>query len=117
MASPDYLKKHGLPETLNDLKLHQLLQYHLSSSSAWKLTDKQGVQHFIHVAGKKANNDDFLKDMAITGHEIHNDAHLSPGWQLLWESWCLYYLNTTYLNSMPMRLIRSPGIYPKKFEC
>jgi len=70
-ASPDYLKKHGAPVALDDLKHHQLLHYNLSNSSAWKLTDKQGEQHFIHFIGNiKANNGDFLKDMAIAGHGI-----------------------------------------------
>jgi len=70
-ASPDYLKVHGTPETLDDLKHHQMLHYNLSNSSSWKLTDKQGEQHFINVAAKIiANNGDFLKDMAIAGHGI-----------------------------------------------
>ena len=70
-TSPEYLKKHGTPETLDDLKHHQLLHYNLSNSSSWKLTDKQGKQHFIHVAARiMANNGDFLKDMAIAGHGI-----------------------------------------------
>ena len=70
-ASPDYLKAHGTPETLDDLKHHQMLHYNLSNSSSWKLTDKQGEQHFINVAAKIiANNGDFLKDMAIAGHGI-----------------------------------------------
>jgi len=70
-ASPDYLKKHGTPKSVNDLKHHQLLQYNLSSTSTWKLTDKLGEQHFINVKAKiMANNGDFLKDMAIAGHGI-----------------------------------------------
>jgi len=70
-ASPDYLKKHGTPKSVNDLKHHQLLQYNLSSTSTWKLTDKLGEQHFINVKAKvTANNGDFLKDMAIAGHGI-----------------------------------------------
>jgi len=70
-ASPDYLKKHGTPKSVNDLKHHQLLHYNLSSASTWKLTDKLGEQHFINVKAKiMANNGDFLKDMAIAGHGI-----------------------------------------------
>jgi len=56
-ASPDYLKKHGTPKSLNDLKHHQLLHYNLSNASTWKLMDKLGKQHFIHVKAKiMANN-------------------------------------------------------------
>jgi len=70
-ASPGYLKKQGTPKTPSDLKLHRLLQYNLSGSSAWKLTDKQGRQHFINISAHMiANNGDFLKDMAIAGHGI-----------------------------------------------
>jgi len=70
-ASPEYLKKQGTPETLDDLKHHPLLHYNLSNTSSWKLTDSQGEQHFIHVKAKiNANNGDFLKDMAIAGHGI-----------------------------------------------
>lgn len=70
-ASADYLKKHGTPKSVNDLKHHQLLHYNLSNASTWKLTDKLGEQHFIHVKAKIiANNGDFLKDMAIAGHGI-----------------------------------------------
>ena len=70
-ASPEYLKNHGTPETLNDLKHHQFLHYNLSNVSSWKLTDQQGEQHFINVKAKiNANNGDFLKDMAIAGHGI-----------------------------------------------
>ena len=69
--APEYLKKQGTPETLDDLKHHQMLHYNLSNSSTWKLTDKQGKQHFINVDAKiSANNGDFLKDMAIAGHGI-----------------------------------------------
>ncbi|WP_428354335.1 LysR family transcriptional regulator [Methyloprofundus sp.] len=70
-ASPDYLKKQGRPESHEDLKQHQLLQYNLANSSGWQLTDQQGTQHHITLAGKiNANNGDFLKDMAIAGHGI-----------------------------------------------
>ena len=70
-ASPDYLQEHGTPKTLNDLQHHQLLHYSLSNSSTWKVTDKQGEQHFINVKAKIiANNGDFLKGMAIAGHGI-----------------------------------------------
>ncbi|MCP5244796.1 MAG: LysR family transcriptional regulator [Burkholderiales bacterium] len=70
-ASPDYLQEHGTPTTLDALKQHQLLHYNLSSTSSWKLIDKQGKQHVIPVSAKIiANNGDFLKDMAVAGHGI-----------------------------------------------
>ncbi|MEO6423711.1 MAG: substrate binding domain-containing protein [Candidatus Nitrotoga sp.] len=70
-ASPGYLKEQGTPTSLHHLKSHQLLHYNLSGSSIWKLTDKQGEQHSINVSAHMvANNGDFLKDMAISGHGI-----------------------------------------------
>lgn len=70
-ANPDYLKKQGTPQSINELNHHQLLHYNLSDTSTWKLTDQQGDQHLIPVKAKiQANNGDFLKDMAIAGHGI-----------------------------------------------
>jgi len=70
-ASPDYLKKYGTPKTPADLKNHRLLQYNISGSNTWKLTDKKGKQHSVSVHAKMiANNGNFLKDMAIAGHGI-----------------------------------------------
>ncbi len=70
-ASPDYLKKHGTPKTVDQLNHHQLLHYNLANPSNWKLTDQLGKQHLIQVKAKmQANNGDFLKDMAIAGHGI-----------------------------------------------
>ncbi len=70
-ASPDYLKKQGIPKTPEDLKHHQLLHYSLSGSLTWKLTDRQGEQHLINISAQMiANNGDFLKNMAVAGHGI-----------------------------------------------
>ncbi|MGB1800334.1 MAG: LysR family transcriptional regulator [Gammaproteobacteria bacterium] len=70
-ASPKYLKKHGTPKTPSDLKQHRLLQYNSGSTSTWKLQDKKGKQHHVNFSAKIiANNGDFLKDMAISGHGI-----------------------------------------------
>lgn len=70
-ASPDYLNKHGIPKTPDDLNDHRLLQYNLTDSSSWKLTDQQGMQHSINISAHiVANNGDFLKDMAIASHGI-----------------------------------------------
>ncbi len=70
-ASPDYLKENGIPKTPNDLKQHRLLQYNSGSGSTWKFRDKKGKDYLINVAANiMANNGDFLKDMAISGHGI-----------------------------------------------
>lgn len=70
-ASPGYLKEHGTPKTPSELKQHRLLQYNSGSTSIWKFQDIKGKQHQVNVSAKIiANNGDFLKDMAISGHGI-----------------------------------------------
>jgi DNA-binding transcriptional LysR family regulator len=70
-ASPAYLKEMGEPKTLADLSSHQFLQYGMASHAILNMTDPKGKQHKIQIkASMKANNGDFLKDMAINGHGL-----------------------------------------------
>ena len=70
-ASPAYLERMGTPKTFDDLSEHEFLQYGMSKSSAIELIDKQGKKHQVAVNGKiKANNGDFLREMAVKGHGI-----------------------------------------------
>lgn len=70
-ASPEYLKKMGIPKTPEDLKQHTFLQYSLSKQSNIDLTDASGQQHTVSMASKiKSNNGEFLLDMAVKGHGI-----------------------------------------------
>ncbi|WDD97234.1 LysR family transcriptional regulator [Thalassomonas actiniarum] len=70
-ASPDYLDARGTPETITDLKQHQFLQYGKASHAKLHITDPKGkTVHFPLTAKMKANNGDFLRDMAIAGHGI-----------------------------------------------
>jgi len=70
-ASPAYLERMGTPKTFDDLTEHEFLQYGMSKSSAIELIDKQGKNHQVAVNGKiKANNGDFLREMAVKGHGI-----------------------------------------------
>ncbi|WP_296240022.1 MULTISPECIES: LysR family transcriptional regulator [unclassified Psychrobacter] len=70
-ASPEYLERMGTPKTFDDLTEHEFLQYGMSKSSAIELIDKQGKNHQVAVNGKiKANNGDFLREMAVKGHGI-----------------------------------------------
>ncbi|WP_299329844.1 LysR family transcriptional regulator [uncultured Psychrobacter sp.] len=70
-ASPDYLKKMGTPTTLEDLKEHQFLQYGLGKDSRIALMDAEGKTHTVATQSKiKANNGDFLLDMAVKGQGI-----------------------------------------------
>ncbi|WNO61988.1 LysR family transcriptional regulator [Rheinheimera sp. MMS21-TC3] len=70
-ASPEYLNKMGTPKTFEDLAKHKFLQYGMGKSSTIELIDEQGKKHQVPVNGKiKANNGDFLLEMAIKGQGI-----------------------------------------------
>lgn len=70
-ASPDYLKRKGVPETLEDLKGHDFLQYSLGQTSNIELIDKEGEKHYHTLNAKiKATNGEFLVDLAVKGHGI-----------------------------------------------
>jgi DNA-binding transcriptional LysR family regulator len=72
-ASPEYLSKMGTPKEPKDLEKHAFLQYGLNKHSNVELTDSQGEKHNVSMpksAKFKANNGDFLLDMAVKGHGI-----------------------------------------------
>ena len=80
-ASPGYISEMGVPKTLADLEEHRFLQYANTSNTKLNIIDTQGKHHSFDLAhnsrGKgtvkariKANNGDFLRDMAIAGHGI-----------------------------------------------
>ncbi|WDE07397.1 LysR family transcriptional regulator [Thalassomonas viridans] len=70
-ASPAYLKAKGTPHTIADLKKHQFLQYGKASHAKITITDPRGKTVSLPITAKmKANNGDFLRDMAIAGHGI-----------------------------------------------
>lgn len=70
-ASPEYLERMGTPKTFDDLPKHEFLQYGTNKSSMIELIDEQGKKQQVAVSGKiKANNGDFLREMAVKGHGI-----------------------------------------------
>lgn len=70
-ASPEYLERMGTPKTFDNLTEHEFLQYGMSKSSTIELIDEQGKKHQVAVNGKiKANNGDFLREMAVKSHGI-----------------------------------------------
>lgn len=71
VASPNYLERHGTPNTPTDLKQHETLKYGSASQSLWTITDATGTEHQLRLESKMvANNGDFLERMAIAGHGI-----------------------------------------------
>jgi DNA-binding transcriptional LysR family regulator len=70
-ASPDYLARMGMPETLEDLDNHALLQYSLGQTNSINLVDTEGRSHHRTIDAKiKATNGEFLVDLAVKGHGI-----------------------------------------------
>ncbi|MGE6361112.1 LysR substrate-binding domain-containing protein [Psychrobacter glacincola] len=70
-ASPDYLSRIGLVETLADLKNHEFLQYGLGTTSNIELTDEEVRKHKDRIHAKiNATNGEFLVDMVVKGHGI-----------------------------------------------
>jgi DNA-binding transcriptional LysR family regulator len=70
-ASPAYLDQHGMPQEPAQLKHHQLLQYDVGGGPLLRLNDSNGKEQVIHTRPRMvANNGDFLRDLAISGHGI-----------------------------------------------
>jgi DNA-binding transcriptional LysR family regulator len=68
-ASPDYLARHGTPDTLHDLQEHQLLHYSNSSTgNVWRLNGPNGEERQIRATGRlSVNNGDALMQAALAG--------------------------------------------------
>ncbi|GGI75651.1 LysR family transcriptional regulator [Shewanella hanedai] len=70
-ASPSYLEQHGKPETPEQLKSHKLLKYSRLPLAGIELIDKQQQRISVPMESHcTANNGDFLKAMAVSGHGI-----------------------------------------------
>ena len=71
-ASPDYLEKHGVPQSPEDISKHRCLAYSLvDDSKSWPLLNTKGQvrrvsfkPHLIASAGE------YLRDAAIAGHGL-----------------------------------------------
>ncbi len=67
VASPDYLRRHGMPASLSDLEDHRGIFYTNRGVADWRF---QGLEGAIVIRGKLAlgvNNGDVLHDAAIAG--------------------------------------------------
>lgn len=70
-ASPEYLALNGSPSTPEQLKSHPLLRYSRMPLAGIELTDKDNKKFTVPMESHCiANNGDFLKAMAVSGHGI-----------------------------------------------
>jgi DNA-binding transcriptional LysR family regulator len=67
VASPDYLKRHGTPKTLNDLDGHKGIFYTNRGVSDWRFQTAEGVAVVRAQLAMGMNNGDMLRDAAIAG--------------------------------------------------
>ena len=70
-ASPGYLSRMGLLETLADLRNHEFLQDGFGTTSNLELTDEEDRKHKHRIHAKiNATNGAFLVDMVVKGQGI-----------------------------------------------
>ncbi len=69
VGSPDYFKKYGRPQKIDDLNEHKLLHYSNQANNAvWKLTAPSGEKRQVRTAGWLTVNDgQSLLNAAISG--------------------------------------------------
>jgi DNA-binding transcriptional LysR family regulator len=72
IASPAYLERYGNPRTPAELQQHHCLVYtNLPDPALWSYRDRNGEAGRVKVnPALKANNGDFLRDMAAAGRGI-----------------------------------------------
>ncbi len=68
-ASRAYLKKHGTPQTPEDLAHHNCVTYaYVPDSTLWRFRDQAGGERPVTVSGNvHANNGDLLTQAAVSG--------------------------------------------------
>lgn len=70
-ASPDYLKQHGRPVTIEDLGTHNCLEYKLGDTpNRWPFGGDGGVRGVAITGRIKTNGGDFLRTLALDGAGI-----------------------------------------------
>lgn len=71
VASPDYIKSHGQPQSPKMLEQYDYLKYGSGYQGHFTLLDSQGRQVKVNLNAKMtANNGDFLLQMVKAGHGI-----------------------------------------------
>jgi DNA-binding transcriptional LysR family regulator len=107
-ASPAYLERYGTPLRPEDLQRHRLLHYDIGGGPVLRLSDGQGGQVQLPVRPSlKANNGDFLRDMAVAGHGII----LTPTF-IVWQAIAVGELTPVLREYCPPEL-NAYAVYPQ----
>lgn len=70
-ASPEYLKLYGEPKTPSDLNNHKVIKYGSVDLRGLKFLGQDDKEQIVHIEPHiLANNGDFLKKLAESGHGI-----------------------------------------------
>ncbi|EIO4081501.1 LysR family transcriptional regulator [Vibrio parahaemolyticus] len=121
VGSPDYFKRHGKPETPNDLEYHNCLAYRFTSSGTldhWSLTSPDVDKHTVifEPKGNAVFNDDYsMLQAAIQGVGLikHIDLwvlkYLEEGkLERVFVDWCKpfpgFYLYIPSRENMPKKI-------------
>lgn len=72
IASPEYLKKHGVPKVPYDLDRHKVMSYsNLKQPNIWQYQDVNGDPMQVHVEGHVlTNNSSMMLALAVAGQGI-----------------------------------------------
>ncbi len=129
ITSPDYIRRHGAPQTLADLASHKCVQYRLQSGAPyrWEFLDA-GRRVELQVPGSMVTGSmDVVLSAALDGvgigytNEAHARPHLEAGrlkvvlepYALPFEGWRLYYPSRRNMTG-PLRafvdFVRRPDV-------
>ena len=77
IAAPDYLARHGQPQTPEALSEHNCLQFNLLNSQNLWVYEKDAHRHEVRIKGNaQSNNSEAIREMVLGGLGIA----LSPVW-------------------------------------
>lgn len=69
-ASPEYIQKHGTPNTPEELNQHNCLDHYDNLSSSWQFKNADRIQEVFVKGNVKANSSIDLKNLAVSGTGI-----------------------------------------------
>ncbi|MEN3931037.1 LysR family transcriptional regulator [Microvirga sp. W0021] len=78
VASPTYLKQHGIPETIADLKSHNRLGFsYTRATNGWPLLEN-GLPSILPITGNiQINDGEALRHLVLTGNGLARLSHFT----------------------------------------